>query len=162
MTQTRPVLFPGISFSFILIVLLWQVIRMEINNPRLINCVPYHTGKFYICNKMSLILALTSLGPSHFLPIPRLCHTSLLPCHVSGWVSVMKKSLTSRTAKALCPSSLAHFPPMLCAEMSPVNRSQIMPSSPQLHTFAQSDVSSQNPPVHWLNINFFSRLLVSL
>ena len=119
MAQTRLILLPGILFSFILIILSCQVMRLEINNPRLINCVPYHTGKFYICNKMSLILALISLEPSHFLPIPRLCHTSPLPFHLSGWVSVIEKSPDEQDSPGSLSLQPRQFPPhALCCHVT--------------------------------------------
>lgn len=93
------------SFSF-------QVFRLEINNPRLIDgCVPHHMGKLCPCSETSLILGSVSLEPSRLLPTPRLWHASPLPFHLSGWVSVVAENLASQDGLGALSLGLTLSPP---------------------------------------------------
>lgn len=72
----------------------FQVIRLEINNPRLMDdSAPHHIREICLCSKTSVILGSVSLEPSHLLLTPRLWHTSPFPSHLSCWVSVEAETL---------------------------------------------------------------------
>lgn len=138
------------SFSF-------QVFRLEINNPRLIDgCVPHHMGKLCPCSETSLILGSVSLEPSRLLPTPRLWHASPLPFHLSGWVSVVAENLDSQDGLGALSLGLTLSPPGLSAVTAlEDSRSRLAPCSPHLHGPAQSDVSRWNCLVRRLNIHSF-------